>query len=194
MSKTTRKGLTRQQRRELREAQRRQRRLFWIAGGVIVALLLAGGVAWAIRQSNRPVPGEGVLIQGQQHIQPGQSHPAYNSDPPTSGWHYDQPARAGFYETPLSDEQMVHNLEHGHVAISYDCSKLADCETVKAELRGVVDRFKEWKVVAVPRENADAAIALTAWGRIDKLEAYDEDRIVAFVDYWRDKGPERTAE
>jgi hypothetical protein len=188
------KSLSRKQRRELRAAQRRRYQLRWIAAGTIVALVLVGIVAWAIRQSNRPVPGEAVSIQGQQHITPGQSHPPYNSDPPTSGWHYDQPADAGFYETPLPDEQLIHNLEHGHVVISYDCRKLTDCATVKAELRGIVERFQRWKVVAVPRENADAALALTAWGRIDKLDAYDEGRIIAFVRYWRDKGPERTPE
>jgi hypothetical protein len=186
--------MNKQQRREAQAAQRRRRQLIWIAFGVIAALLLAGGVAWAAYQSSRPAPGEAVPILGQEHIAPGQGHPPYNSDPPTSGWHYDQPADAGFYETSLPDEQLVHNLEHGHVIISYDCSKLTDCEAVKAELRSIVDRFQRWKVVTVPRKNADAPIALTAWGRIDKLEAYDEDRITAFVKYWRDRGPENTAE
>jgi hypothetical protein len=161
---------------------------------VIVALLLVAGVAWAVGQSLRPPPGEALPIQGQQHIAVGEDHPPYNSDPPTSGWHYDDPADAGFYEAPLPDEQLVHNLEHGHVIISYDCSKLADCESVKAKLRDIVNRFQGWKIVAVPRENADAAIALTAWGRIDKLQSYNETRIVDFVKYWRDQGPERTAQ
>lgn len=192
MSKITRKR--RKQRLEARATQSSRRRAIWIAAGVLVALVLVGGIAWAARQSVQPAPDKAVAIQGQQHILPGQSHPAYNSDPPTSGWHYDQPARAGFYEDPLPDEQLVHNLEHGHVIISYDCGKLADCEAVKAELRGIVDRFQRWKIVAVARENADAAIALTAWGRIDKMDAYDEDRIVAFVRSWRDRGPEGTAE
>jgi hypothetical protein len=174
-------------------SQKRQR-FIWIAAGVVVALLLLGAVAWAALQSSQPAPGVAVAIQGQQHIDDGASHPPYNSDPPTSGWHYVEPADAGYYEEPLEDEQLIHNLEHGHVVISYDCSKLADCDAVKADLRDLVDRFDAWKIVAVPRENADAAIALTAWGRIDKLEVYDEDRIVRFVDSWRDEGPEDTPE
>lgn len=183
------------QRFEVRAAeQHRQRQWIWIAAGVIVAGLLVGVVVWSIQKANQPVPGQAMPIQGQEHIALGQSHPPYNSDPPTSGWHYDQPADAGFYEAALPDEQIVHNLEHGHVIISYDCSKLVDCEGVKADLRRVVERFQRWKVIAVARENADAAIALTAWGRIDKLETYDEDRIVAFVRHWRDRGPERTPE
>ena len=185
----------RKQRLAARAAEGRDRQWLWIAGGVLVALLLVGGIAWvAFRQASRPALGEVVPSQGQQHIQVGQSHPPYNSDPPTSGWHYEEPARAGFYAEPLPDEQLIHNLEHGHIVISYDCSKLADCETVKTELQDMVRSFESWKVVAVSRQNADAAIALTAWGRIDKLDDYDADRISAFIQQWRDRGPERTPE
>jgi hypothetical protein len=190
------KAVKRRKRRLEAKAEERgqRRRWIWIGASVIVVLLLVGVVAWSVQKANQPVPGEAISIQGQQHIQPGQSHPPYNSDPPTSGWHYDEPARADFYETSLPDEQLVHNLEHGHVIISYDCAKLADCEDVKAELRRLVDRFQRWKIVAVARENADAAIALTAWGRIDKMDSYDEDRTEAFVRRWRNRGPENTPE
>ncbi len=183
-----------QQRLEEKAGARRRRQVIWIAAGVVIVLLFAGGIAWAAIKSNQPAPGEAVAIQGQEHIQVGQSHPPYNSDPPTSGWHYEEPARAGFYAEPLPDEQLVHNLEHGHVIISYDCSKLANCDTVKTRLQALVDSFQRWKIVAVTRENADTPIALTAWGRIDKLERYDEDRIAAFVRSWRNRGPEPTSE
>jgi hypothetical protein len=186
------RGRRNQRRIEARQAQRRRTRIIWIAAGVLVALASVGGIAWAAWQSNQPEPGQAVAMQGRDHIQPGQSHPPYNSDPPTSGWHYDQPARAGFYSESLPDEELVHNLEHGYVVISYDCSKLADCDSVKAKLQTVVDRFQSWKVVAVARQNADAPIALTAWGRIDKLNTYDENRITAFINSWRDRGPEAT--
>jgi hypothetical protein len=191
----------RQQRQPTKRVQRggrpakRQRNpyLFYAGVGLLVLLLLGGGIALAQRQENRPLPGEPVPIQGAQHIQPGESHPSYNSDPPTSGWHYELTLPAGFYEEPEPDELLVHNLEHGHIVISYDCSKLADCEGTKNRLRGIFDRFDGWKVTIVPRQNADAAIALTAWGRIDKLDDFDEQRIVAFIRAWRDRGPERTA-
>ena len=185
----------RKRRLEARATERRQRgKWIWIGVAVIGVLLLVGVVAWSIQKAKQPVFGEAVPIQGQQHIALDQSHPPYNSDPPTSGWHYAEPAEAGFYESSLPDEQLVHNLEHGHVIISYDCARVADCEDVKTELRGLVGRFQRWKIVAVARENADAAIALTAWGRIDKLDSYDEDRVDAFVKRWRNRGPENTPE
>jgi len=86
----------------------------------------------------------------------------------------------------------VHNLEHGHIVIAYDCGRLADCETVKTKLKDLVNRYDSWKVTVVPRQNKDTAIGLTAWGRIDKLDAYDEARITAFIDAYRDQGPEKT--
>jgi len=164
----------------------------WILGGVLVVILVAAGVWLATRSTTPVTPGQRVPIQGQQHIAPGQTHPAYNSDPPTSGWHFDTPLPAGFYEEPAPDEQVIHNLEHGHVVISYDCSKLADCAGTQAQIRQLVERYRNWKVTAVPRQNADTAIALTAWGWIDKLDGFDEARITAFIDAWRDRGPEDT--
>lgn len=137
-------------------------------------------------------PGQAVPIQGNAHVKKGEVHPDYNSDPPTSGWHLDRAIPAGFYEEPQLDEALVHNLEHGHIVITYDCSKLADCDTVKAKLKALVDRYDGWKVTVVPRENRDTSLALTAWGRIDKLKDYDEARITAFVNAYRDQGPEKT--
>ncbi len=99
----------------------------------------------------------------------------------------------------------MHNLEHGHIVIAYDCDrlancddvkcgKLANCDGVKAKLKTLVDRYDGWKVTVVPRENKDTPLALTAWGRIDKLDDYDEARITAFIDVYRDQGPEKTPE
>lgn len=158
--------------------------------GVIVGLAL-------LVQSNVAVanaPGERIPIQGADHIPVGQTHAAYNSDPPTSGPHYADTIDAGFYDTPQADEYLVHSLEHGHIVISFDCSKLADCETVKQQLRDLAARYNNWKVTIVPRENRDTAIGVAAWGWLEKMDTYDEARIRAFIDAWRDKGPEKTME
>ncbi len=55
--------------------------------------------------------------------------------------------------------------------------------------------LKEYqRVVVVPRINLDKQIALTAWGKIDKLDSFDENRIRAFIDTYHNKGPEQTVE
>lgn len=173
--------------------RQRSRRTLWIALAVVAVVLVAG--ALLVTQSGAlDQPGTEVPIQSREHIAQGATHPAYNSDPPTGGWHYAEPAKAGFYDQPIVDETVVHNLEHGHVAISYDCSKLPNCDTLKAQLRDVVNAYKGWKIIAVPRQNADTPLALTAWGRIEKLPGFDRAKIDAFVKAYRDHGPEQTME
>ncbi len=186
--------LPKQTTRRRRPTQTRRMPWAWIGGGLLALILVAGGVWLAARSGGQAAPGQRFPIQGQQHVQPGQTHPPYNSDPPTSGWHYDTPLASGFHEQPAADEQVVHNLEHGHVVISYDCSKLTDCQGVKEQLRRLAERYRNRKITIVPRQNADAAIALTAWGWLDKLDGFDEARITAFINAWRDRGPERTEE
>jgi hypothetical protein len=167
----------------------------WIAVAAAgVALLTVLGIILANRDGTNSEPGQYFPAQSRDHFAVGAAHPAYNSDPPTGGWHYDKPWDPGFYEQPVADEYLVHNLEHGHIVISYDCSKLADCEGAKAGIRQLVQRYKNWKIVAVPRKNADAAIALTAWSRLEKLNGYDDAKMTAFIHAYRDQGPEKTAE
>ena len=171
--------------------------LIYGIGGVFFLRSMRGRSSAPASEGERAAlqePGVAVPIQGRDHVQPGQSHPPYNSDPPTSGWHYDHAIPAGFYEEPQADEALVHNLEHGHIVIAYDCTKLPDCEATKAKLKELVGRYNTWKITVVPRENKDAPLALTAWGRIAKLDDYDEARITAFIDAYRDKGPEKTPE
>jgi len=69
-----------------------------------------------------------------------------------------------------------------------------NCQTIVAKLTEIASNLKVWKLIVVPRPNLDAAIALTAWTRIDKMNQFDEKIIVSFVKTWRDKGPEKTME
>jgi hypothetical protein len=173
--------------RQVKQNKQRVRQIV-IAGILLITLLAAAG--WGIQgYLARQSIGESVPSIGQEHIGAGDAHAPYVSDPPTSGPHASA-ATSGFYDTPIPDENIVHNLEHGHVAISYDCDKLEDCETVKANLRNLLNRYNNQQVIAVPRPNRDAAIALTAWQRIDLLDEYDEQRVTAFIEAWRGRAPE----
>lgn len=180
----------RKQIREQRQvAQKKQRVKQIITGGILlIALLAAAG--WGIQSYfARQDIGEAVPSIGRDHISTDDSHIPYVSDPPTSGPHANA-VQSGFYDTPIPDENIVHNLEHGHVAISYDCDQLEDCETVKASLRNLLNRYNNQQLVALPRTNRDAAIALTAWRRIDLMDEYNEERISAFIEAWRGRAPE----
>ncbi len=179
-----------------RQAQRQreqQKKRNWLVISAVVAIAAIAFVVWGFQQGQTGDDiGEHVAYQGQDHLNEGETFSNYNSDPPTSGPHGNAPTTAGFHDTPVPDGMIIHNLEHGYIAISYDCDKLTDCDSVKNNLQTLMDKFNNFKVVAVPRTNRDAAIAVTAWQRIDLMDEYDEARISAFINAWRNKAPEKT--
>lgn len=141
---------------------------------VIVLLIIA---------ATRPRPGDSVPSLGNQHLQSiDEQHMAYNTSPPTSGPHLGQKAPWGVSDEQISDELQVHNLEDGGVIVHYDQQK-TDEDTLE-RLTEVVRRYTD-KVILEPYANLETPIVLTAWGRIDKLEAYDETRITSFISAYR---------
>ncbi len=161
--------------------------LKWLA----VIVIVVGGGFWLLRGLNKPVeaPGEFFEAQSREHIPPGASHPEYNSNPPTGGWHYDQPAQTGIYDKELPDEQLIHNLEHSHIWISYRPDNLApdQIEQLVAIAKSYGSRF-----IMTPRVKNDSPIVVAAWQRLLKLDSVDEKRIRTFADSYRNiAGPER---
>ena len=149
--------------------------------GVVVFLLLP-------RPNHKQELGLAYPIQGQDHIEVGATHAPYNSNPPTSGPHYVQPAAWGVYQTELPDEQLVHNLEHGGIWISY---KNID-DSTKAALEKIA--HSQSKIIMTPRANDDAPIVLASWGRLQAFQTYDEKGILAFIEANKNQSPEPLAQ
>lgn len=114
----------------------------------------------------------------------------YKTDPPTSGDHYETPLAPRFYDTEMPLEAIVHNLEHGHIAIYYDPDR-ASAEDLE-KIRGLTRKYNGYwdAVIAFPKPNAEKPFILTAWTKMLKLDHYDEEAIDAFVDAYRGRGPE----
>ncbi|MBI2065708.1 MAG: DUF3105 domain-containing protein [Candidatus Zambryskibacteria bacterium] len=127
-------------------------------------------------------------IQGANHIADGTSHPEYNSNPPSSGWHYASPARGGFYDEPLPDERVIHNLEHGDIWIAYHPS-------ISDEAKDILESFAGRYVVVSPRTQNDGDISLVAWGRVDTFDiendVVNKERISNFLKRYDNRGPEK---
>lgn len=112
------------------------------------------------------------------HVEPGESHPPYNSRPATSGWHYGAVARWGVYEDVLIPEEvLVHNLEHGGIGIHFDCDE--PCPELVEDLAEIAGRYD--KVVMSPYPDMGSRIALTAWTFLDAFDEFDDQRIIAFI-------------
>lgn len=179
--------------REMRRSERHRRqlasRILW---GAVAALGLAalGYVGW---QASKPRPSVSVsIMSATRHIEVGEQHESYNSDPPTSGPHYAQPAEAGFYDEALPDEQLVHNLEHGYIVIWYTCAKLDEsaCNDLKANIKSIITDVNGFKVIASPRDSIDVPVVMTSWGRLLKMETFDAVQARAFYKSNLNKSPE----
>lgn len=152
----------------------------WTRISIYAAIaLIAGAFGFlAYGWATKGMPGQAMPILGNQHIPSiNTPHTPYNSDPPTSGPHLTQVARWGIHNEPIPKELQVHNLEDGGVCVQYNCK---DCGELVRKLAQIVSRYSH--TVLAPYPGMDSRIALTAWGRIDKFNEFDEKRIVKFIE------------
>lgn len=177
----------------------------WIGLGVVA---LVGFLVWLFVASSKPLPGQKIADLGRKHVPIGEKV-EYNSNPPTSGSHYDDWVRSGVYTEARDDRNLVHSLEHGYVIMSYKCGlsqtvatpsaslrsdNKEQCETRQKQLAQIYEKKGKRKLIVIPRSNLDTNFALTAWTYIDKFDTFDQARIEKFIDVHRDQGPERTME
>ena len=148
-----------------------------LAGVVVGVLLIVAIVGVALfyghmanKGSGQYSPGVGVQVEIQdsrRHFAVDKSitdvHPEGYSVPPTSGRHWNGWMQCGFYRSPVRDERIVHNLEHGHVVVHYnlaDESRVAELENTLEDL----ENFEQWGLArpydAVPAET----VWMTVWG------------------------------
>jgi hypothetical protein len=171
-----------------------QRRSPWerIALRVGIAAVVVLSVAVIANEAGFFRPSAGVVMpdQGRGHVPPG-TRVSYDSIPPTSGSHYEaQVAPWGSYQARVEDAIVVHNLEHGGIAIAYKGISDADVERLEGFLRTFApSRFgNRVKIVIHPDDRLnDGEIVLTAWTRMDRLTAIDEQRIRTFYDAHLDR-------
>jgi hypothetical protein len=150
--------------------------------------------ARAARCELRDVKGKGVAT----HTTSLDDRVKYNTNPPTTGRHYEIPAQDGIYGEAPQDEALVHGLEHGRVIVWV---KPTLPKEQRADLRALVDD-DSYQMFLVPRRNMPYAVAATAWnadpapegtGRMllcDEVNDKTFDALAAFRDEHRSQGPE----
>ncbi len=185
-------------RQKIHERHRKQKiktNLMWGGIGVVVIAIFSI-IIW---QGVRPAAGEPIQImtESSQHI-PMDSDPGeYNSDPPTSGPHYPEEARAGFYDGndyTFPAGYLVHNLEYGYVIFWYNCQiPGTDCVELKQTIQNVMDETGNTKLIAFPWVDMDVPLAMTSWGRILKFTQPDAVTMEQFVERNRYHAPEPDA-
>lgn len=158
-----------------------------VLGGLLAGpyRLLLGTMAGSMGEEARVapcLPGEPVEIMDSPYVSQADVEDArYNSLPPTSGPHLAFTIAPGVYDHPVPDGLAIHAMEHGHVIIHY-AEDTPDA--LKTELDRLARRYGA-DVILAPNPSLMRGVALTAWGRIDHLDSYDESRVTEFVEALR---------
>jgi hypothetical protein len=153
------------------EPEKRSLPWVWMAVGVIAAALLAVGIVFLLKSNNAPLPGQTFESLGNQHINPGDAHPPYNSNPPTSGWHYPTWPQRGIYTAPLPEEYLLHFQEHAGIVVHYNPDKLPPDQLTK--LRNLVNQELnkgQGLVVLSPDPDMPQPLAVTSWQHLVPFE------------------------
>lgn len=166
------------------------RRRLLIAGGVALALVaLAAAILIEVRRG-----GELTPLEAREHVPEGTAI-TYRTYPPASGTHYFSTAPYGVYTEPVPEGYWVHNLEHGGIAVLYNCPE--GCPELVEALREVYAaapasaRWGRVKMIVLPYSRMDSRLMLIAWGRRERLEGFDRERILQFYQAYLDRGPEQ---
>ena len=201
-------------RREQERKQTEQRKAAWRTNlvTIVVALVVIGIVVFAIaseRQTTEAPVGvaageadcqpveEADALEG-QHIKEGEAHGEYNTDPPTSGPHYEIPADPAFYTSAVEPERVVHNLEHGQIVLWYPSDLAAEDKDLIEE---IVDD-EPAATVGNPYDGLpnEAKIAMTAWlagegdapgkGVLQTCAEVSQAAVNEFREKYQGRGPE----
>jgi nitrate reductase NapE component len=189
---------------ETRRAKKKRQQLITILvwGGVAVVVVgLFGYIVWG---AVRPAAGQEIPIMEnfEEHVPEGQDPGPFNSNPPTSGPHYGDEYEAGFYDetspeaqAPYPEGYLGHNLEHGYVIYWYNCDLLDDdaCAELKDQIKDSMADNGNTKLIAFPRASIDVPIALTSWGQLLEMEAFDASQAKKFFSANRNRAPEPNA-
>lgn len=205
------KSQIRAERRQRSQARKKRRRTFYVAGGSVLALVFilsltlspalggSGGGSIHTGQGGNLNTGGPVPLNpdnGGLHIAPGVAGTGYTERPATSGPHWfapetpagvPAPARWGVYDTPLPDEVLIHNLEHGGIGLHYDCPD--GCDELVNQLEDLLPRNRSQFILS-PYSGMETRLAITAWRHHLYLDDFDEQQILDFIDAYQDRAPE----
>jgi hypothetical protein len=198
--------------------RRRKLLLAGLAALLVVAAIVGGYLALGGGGKDSAETVRAALVEAgctleSQPAQPGDhtaeidanDDPKWNTDPPTTGPHYQVPAIFGEYDSPVQIAQAVHNLEHGGVFVFYGDDVP---EATVSQLSAFYNEDTTGMLLA-PLPRLGDKIALGAWvtpdprpgsvgeggnGYLAECAEFDENAFATFRDEFRFKGPERFPE
>lgn len=195
----------REQALQRRRARERRRRLRYIGIGGLVVAVLAGLFVFQQVQSGQEVAeyvafsqeaagcGRVEEVGGLSRDHVTNQAVDYETSPPVGGAHSPSTLRSGLYAEPFSEDpgaggatvyQAVHSLEHGYVII-WHAPDLDD--DARSGLERIVREERKTILVPYPDLEEGEALALTAWGRLQRCSDADPEVVQRFVEVFRER-------
>jgi hypothetical protein len=147
-----------------------------LAAAVVVPRLVAGDDAAGDRAAG---PATSADLDDVRVFEPASGHDNgdldYPQSPPVGGVHNDAWLDCGVYDEPVPEENVVHDLEHGTVWITYAPGLAGD------EVAALVDVLPQNGILS-PYEDLRAPVVVTVWGRQLDLTGADDPRLALFVE------------
>jgi len=105
---------------------------------------------------------------------------------PASGNHWGAWAEWGkVYQRPLKRGFLLHNLEHGGIVLSYNCSaanESADCQEAYETLVKLQEEFGENRVIVTPDPTQTARYGIRGWRWAYLADCVDMTKMLQFMD------------
>ncbi|MSQ21947.1 MAG: DUF3105 domain-containing protein [Dehalococcoidia bacterium] len=176
-------AVQREERRARHQARRRLQRWMYLGVSGVIAVLITVSLFLPRLPSRNQASDQAVVT-----IEEGQEYAGYASRPPTYGPRWPTAAEWGVHTEEIPNPRQVANLAEGGVFIQY---KTSDEELAKklGEFAKGQANFPCYIVVA-PYASMETAIAVTAWGAKETMDAYDEAKLKGFVETYRGQGPQ----
>lgn len=152
----------------------------------IIVVLLAGlfGIFAFQKKGEAPAserPGIAQPDEGRKHVEVGAKEYG-GPEPPTSGDHAN-PLPWGFNAQEIQDINVIHNMEHGGIYVSYrpdlSVDQIAKIKALFSEPYSRKD-FQASKAIIAPRSANESPIVMSSWTRSLKLDSFDEEKMVDF--------------
>lgn len=150
---------------------------------------IAAGKCNAIVEEHPPEPGTHVEVC---------SELTFSSNPPSTGAHYGIWAAFKTYQEPVPRGFYLHSLEHGAVAILYNCPEGCDDEVAAAQ--ALIDSLSpdplcegysaKNRIVMTPDPLLDTRFAAAAWNYTLTADCFDQDAFAQFICQHYGEGPE----
>ncbi len=110
------------------------------------------------------------------------------ANPPLGGDHCSSTLACRKYTTPQSRCAWIHNLEHGHAVLAYNCP--TGCSELVGKLEALFDSKQSKRLLVTPDPRLPTKVAALVWGFGWQGDGFDAKAIDEVLSHQDEEAPE----